>query len=294
MNERLDKYLSNTEELTRTQAVKLIEAGNCIVNGVVITSKKHIVDAGDIVEVEIPEAELVDVLPEDIPLDVRYEDEDVIVLNKPRGMVVHPAPRHYMGTLVNALMFHCGNSLSGINGIIRPGIVHRIDKDTSGLIIVAKNDNAHLSLAEQLKKHTMTREYEAVVHGQVKNESGTVDAPIGRSVSDRKKMCITTKNSRAAITHYEVIARYDKFTHIRLKLETGRTHQIRVHMNYIGHSVAGDMVYGNPKQSSKYAFLNGQCLHARKLFFFHPVSGRQVEVACDLPDYFMGFLERIK
>jgi len=287
---RLDKFLSeHIPELTRTQAANLIEAGNCRVNGVITESKKQIVKIGSEVVVSIPEPEPVDILPEDIELDVRYEDDYVIVVNKLRGMVVHPANTVTSGTLVNALMFKCGKSLSGINGIIRPGIVHRIDKDTSGLIAVAKNDKAHLSLAEQLRERTMLREYEAVVHGRVKSESGTVDAPIGRSVSDRTKMCITGKNSREAVTHYEVVEYYDKFTHIRLRLKTGRTHQIRVHMAYIGNPVAGDSVYGNGKPSG----LNGQCLHAKKLGFSHPVTEKYIEIESELPEYFAEFLKAL-
>jgi len=241
----------------------------------------------------VPEPEPAVFLPENIPLNICHEDDSLIVVNKPKGMVVHPASGIYTGTLVNVLMFHCGGSLSGINGVIRPGIVHRIDKDTSGLLVAAKNDAAHLSLAEQLKEHTMTREYEAVVHGRLKAETGTVNAPIGRSVSDRKKMCVTTKNAREAVTHYEVIGWYDSFTHLRLRLETGRTHQIRVHMAYIGHPVAGDFVYGNRKacKLSELFGLDSQCLHARKLGFVHPKSGEYVEYNSELPEYFLKVLE---
>jgi len=283
---RLDKFISEqTEgEITRSAAVKLIEDGNCTVNGKTV-QKNYKLKAGDKVVIEIPEAVDVDILPENIPLDIVYEDNDLLVVNKPKGMVVHPAPGHYSGTLVNALMYHCKDSLSGINGEIRPGIVHRIDKDTSGLLIVAKNDTAHKGLAAQIKEHSFTREYEAVVNGAVK-EDGVVNAPIGRHKTDRKKMCVTTENSREAVTHYFVIERFTDSTHLRLRLETGRTHQIRVHMAYIGHSVAGDEVYGNGKPKS----LMGQCLHAKKIGFVHPVTGEYLEFDSELPEYFKKFL----
>ena len=283
---RLDKFISEqTEgEITRSAAVKLIEDGNCTVNGKAV-QKNYKLKAGDKVVIEITEAVDVDILPENIPLDIVYEDNDLLVVNKPKGMVVHPAPGHYLGTLVNALMYHCKDSLSGINGEIRPGIVHRIDKDTSGLLIVAKNDTAHKGLAAQIKEHSFTREYEAVVNGAVK-EDGVVNAPIGRHKTDRKKMCVTTENSREAVTHYFVIERFADSTHLRLRLETGRTHQIRVHMAYIGHSVAGDEVYGNGKPKS----LMGQCLHAKKIGFVHPVTGEYLEFDSELPEYFKKFL----
>ncbi len=283
---RLDKFVSEqTEgEITRSAAVKLIEDGNCTVNGKVV-AKNYKLKANDKIAVEIPEAVDVDILPENIPLDIVYEDNDLLVVNKPKGMVVHPAPGHYSGTLVNALMYHCKDSLSGINGEIRPGIVHRIDKDTSGLLIVAKNDTAHKGLAAQIKEHSFTREYEAVVNGSIK-EDGIVNAPIGRHKTDRKKMCVTTENSREAVTHYFVIENFVDSTHLRLRLETGRTHQIRVHMAYIGHSVAGDEVYGNGKPKS----LMGQCLHAKKIGFVHPVTGGYLEFDSELPDYFKKFL----
>jgi 23S rRNA pseudouridine1911/1915/1917 synthase len=285
---RLDKFISENFEATRTQAVKLIEAGNCTVNGVVVSSKKYLVKEDDRVEVEIPPPEICEALPEDIPLDVCYEDSDVIVVNKPKGMVVHPAVGHHSGTLVNALMWKYRDCDSQLE---RAGIVHRLDKDTSGLLAVAKTEKAHLSLSEQLKNRTITREYEAVVNGRVKQTFGEVNAPIGRSVSDRKKMCVTTKGtSREALTYYEVVEVYDRFTHLRLRLNSGRTHQIRVHMSYIGHSVAGDSVYGNGKPTS----LNGQCLHAKRLVFIHPGTGNQVEVISDLPSYFTEFVNEIK
>ena len=226
---------------------------------------------------------------ENIPLDIVYEDADVIVVNKPKGLVVHPAAGHWSGTLVNALMYHCGGSLSGINGEIRPGIVHRIDKDTSGLLMVAKNDFAHLRLSEQIKEHSFTREYETVVCGGIK-EDGTVNAPIGRHKTDRKKMCVTPENSREAVTHYFVLERFPGYTHLRVRLETGRTHQIRVHMAYLGHPVAGDPVYGN----GKHAWLEGQCLHAKKIGFVHPRTGEYMEFDSELPDYFRKFLKSIE
>lgn len=283
---RFDKFVSEqTEgEITRSAAVKLIEDGNCTVNGKTV-AKNYKLKAGDKIVVEIPDAVDVDILPENIPLDIVYEDNDLLVVNKPKGMVVHPAPGHYSGTLVNALMYHCKDSLSGINGEIRPGIVHRIDKDTSGLLIVAKNDMAHKGLAAQIKEHSFTREYEAVVNGSIK-EDGVVNAPIGRHKTDRKKMCVTTENSREAVTHYFVIENFTDSTHLRLRLETGRTHQIRVHMAYIGHSVAGDEVYGNGKPKS----LMGQCLHAKKIGFIHPVTGEYLEFDSELPEYFKKFL----
>ena len=225
--------------------------------------------------------------PEEIPLDIVYEDNDLLVVNKPKGMVVHPAAGNRTGTLVNALLAHCGDSLSGINGVIRPGIVHRIDKDTSGLLIVAKNDAAHRSLATQIKAHSFTREYQAVVYGKLRQDDGTIDAPIGRSTADRKKMAVTEKNSRSAVTHYHVLARYDGFTHVALRLETGRTHQIRVHMAWLGHPVAGDPVYG-PKKVI--ASLGGQCLHAGKIGFEHPRTGEWMEFESPLPPYFTKFL----
>ena len=283
--DRLDKFLSESvEDLTRSAAVKLIEDKNCLVNGKAV-AKNYKLRAGDAVKLEIPDAISVDILPENIPLDIVYEDDDLLVVNKPKGMVVHPAPGHYSGTLVNALMYHCKDSLSGINGEIRPGIVHRIDKDTSGLLIVAKNDTAHRGLAGQIKEHSFTREYEAVVNGSVK-EDGTVNAPIGRHKLDRKKMCVTTENSREAVTHYFVIENFGDMTHLRLRLETGRTHQIRVHMAYIGHSVAGDEVYGTGKPKS----LMGQCLHAKKIGFVHPVTNEYLEFDSELPEYFKKFL----
>lgn len=288
---RLDRLLGErVESLTRSAADKLIDEGRAVLGGIAL-SKSYRCRAGDVLVLKVPEPVPLDVRPEPIPLDIPYEDADLLVVNKPKGMVVHPAPGNRDGTLVNALLAHCGRSLSGINGVLRPGIVHRIDKDTSGLLIVAKNDFAHRDLAQQIKEHSFTRIYEAVVHGNLKEDDGTVDAPIGRHPVERKKMAVTDKNSRNAVTHYHVIARYGAFTHVQLKLETGRTHQIRVHMAYIGHPVAGDPVYG-PKKPA--AGLNGQCLHARVVGFRHPRDGRYVEIVSDLPPYFVDFLERIK
>ena len=288
---RLDKFLSvRVEELTRSAAERLAEQGR-VSSGGKILDKKYRLRAGDAIEVLLPEPVGLDVLPEAIPLDIRYEDADLLVVNKPKGMVVHPAAGHASGTLVNALLAHCGDSLSGINGVIRPGIVHRIDKDTSGLLIVAKNDFAHQRLAEQIKEHSFTRMYEAVVHGNLKEDTGTIDAPIGRHPTDRKRMAVTEKNSRHAVTHFEVLARYKGFTHVRLKLETGRTHQIRVHMAYIGHPVAGDPVYGPKKPVPN---LDGQCLHARVIGFVHPRTGEYLEITSELPAYFTAFLDKLK
>ena len=284
---RLDKLIADGTELSRSAAVKLIEQGNVLVNGS-LAGKKDIPAAGSAVEITLPEPQSTDILPENIPLDIVYEDDDLLVVNKPKGMVVHPAAGHYSGTLVNALMFHCGDSLSGINGEIRPGIVHRIDKDTSGLLMVAKNDLAHIGLSEQIKEHSFTREYETVVCGGIK-EDGTVNAPIGRHKTDRKKMCVTTENSREAVTHYFVEQTYRNNTLVRLRLETGRTHQIRVHMAYIGHPVTGDEVYGNGSPK----WLCGQCLHAKKIGFIHP-DGRYMEFDSELPDYFKKLLANLE
>ncbi len=288
---RLDKYLGeHLEDVSRSAAEKLIAEGFVSVNGKK-QGKSCKCSAGDLVETEIPDPKPLTVEAQVIPLEIPYEDSDLLVVNKPKGMVVHPAAGHADGTLVNALMAHCGASLSGINGVLRPGIVHRIDKDTSGLLIVAKNDFAHRSLAAQIKVHSFTRIYEAVVLGNLKDDAGTVDAPIGRSPADRKKMAVTERHSRHAVTHYEVIARYQGYTHVRLKLETGRTHQIRVHMAYLGHPVAGDTVYG-PKKAVP--GLEGQCLHARVIGFRHPRDGRYLEITSTLPAYFTEFLNRLK
>ncbi len=289
--ERIDKVICSQCQMTsRSAAQKILDDGNVSVNGKTV-GKNYKVRSGDKVAVVIPKPRELEVNAEDIPLDVRYEDDDLLVVNKPKGMVVHPAAGNYDGTLVNALLHHCKGSLSGINGVIRPGIVHRIDKDTSGLLIVAKNDFAHISLADQIKAHSFTREYQSVVYGHFKCSEGTVDAPIGRHPVDRKKMTVTTKNSKNAVTHYEVIEEYKDFTHLRLRLETGRTHQIRVHMSYIGHPVAGDPVYGPKKVIEQ---LGGQCLHAGLIGFKHPRNGKYIEISSELPGYFTDFLRRIR
>lgn len=285
---RIDKYVSDNIALTRSAVQGLISRGAVTADGKAV-SKNYKLRGGEMLTVEIPEPEPMDAVPENIPLNIVYEDDDLLVVNKPKGMVVHPAHGNYTGTLVNALLYHCGGSLSGINGVIRPGIVHRIDKNTSGLLIVAKNDASHLKLAEQIKAHSFTREYEAVVTGALKNTSGTVDAPIGRHKTDRKKMCVTPENSRNAITHYEVLKQYGGYAHVRLRLETGRTHQIRVHMAYIGHPVLGDDVYGKP-----YKGLEGQCLHARKIGFIHPSTDEYMEFSSELPEYFQSVLRKLE
>lgn len=289
--ERLDKVISaNVGSFTRSYAQKLIENKCVTVDEEVVDNKNFKIKEHKMIKIAVPEPEMLDLKPENIPLEIVYEDDDLLIVNKPKGMVVHPAPGNYSGTLVNALMYHCGESLSSINGTIRPGIVHRIDKDTSGLLIVAKNDFSHKNLAEQIKNHSFSREYEAVVYGNLKNDTGTINAPIGRHKIDRKKMAVTNENSRNAVTHYTVLKRYKNFTHVRLKLETGRTHQIRVHMAYIGHPVAGDPIYG-PKRVIKN--LNGQCLHAKHIGFVHPKTSKYIEFESDLPDYFKKFLKTL-
>ena len=288
--ERVDVFLSRSiENMTRSASAKLLEEGAVLLCGKPV-KKNYKMCLGDELEVTLPEPEPVAAIPQNIPLDVVYEDEDVIVVNKPVGMVVHPAAGHPDGTLVNALLYHCGNSLSGINGQLRPGIVHRIDRDTSGLIISAKNDLAHQCLADQLQDHSLYREYEAVCVGNLKEDTGTVDAPIGRHPVDRKKMAIDHKNGRNAVTHYTVLARYPGYTHIQCRLETGRTHQIRVHLASTGHPLLGDVVYGSKKP---YPGLAGQCLHARKLSFVHPRSGERMTVECPLPDWFTQVLTKL-
>ena len=288
---RIDAWLAaHVEGLTRSAAAKLLESGGVAVNGV-SAAKNYRLTGGETVEVTRPEAEEIAVEPQDIPLDVVYEDQDVIVVNKPVGLVVHPAPGHPDGTLVNALLHHCGDSLSGIGGEKRPGIVHRIDRDTSGLIIAAKSDAAHLALSAQLSDHTLARTYECLVMGNLRQDSGTVDAPIGRHPTDRKKMAVNTRNGRRAVTHWEVIARYNGVTHVRCRLETGRTHQIRVHMAYIGHPILGDTVYGAKKPVPG---LTGQCLHAVGLRFIHPRTGEMVELHCPLPEEFLAQLRKLE
>ena len=286
---RVDAFLASVlEELSRSQIQKLLEEGHVQLGGKPV-KKNAKTTAGQAYEVEVPEPREIGILPEDIPLDIVYEDADVIVINKPKGLVVHPAAGHWSGTLVNALMYHC-KDLSGINGALRPGIVHRIDMDTSGLLIVAKNDFAHQKLAAQLKDHTLARTYEAIVCGNIKEDRGTIDAPIGRHPVDRKKMAVTEKNSREAVTHWEVVARYRGYTHLRLRLETGRTHQIRVHLSHRNHPILGDVVYGHKKPELGQ---ESQCLHAKELTFLHPRTDEPVTVACDLPDYFRTALGKL-
>ena len=286
---RLDAFLSADGALTRSQAARLIAEGRVRVNGKP-AAKSARLSGGETVTVDVPQLRETALPPQDIPLDVVYEDDDVIVVNKPTGLVVHPAPGHPDGTLVNALLHHCGDSLSGIGGEKRPGIVHRIDRDTSGLIIAAKNDAAHLALSAQLKDHSLSRTYECLVTGNMKQDSGTVDAPIGRSSADRKKMAVVP-TGRRAVTHWEVVARSPGVTHLRCRLETGRTHQIRVHMAYIGHPILGDTVYGAKKPVPG---LTGQCLHAAGLRFVHPRTGEPVELHCPLPPEFTAMLQKLQ
>ena len=289
--ERLDAFLARSvENLSRSGAQKLLDEGCVLLRGKP-GRKNDKLKAGDPVEVTIPEPKAVDIAPKEMPLDIIYEDDDVLVLNKPKGLVVHPAAGHQDDTLVNGLLYAMGDSLSGINGELRPGIVHRIDKDTSGLLAVAKNDLAHAVLASQLKDHSMARTYEAIVCGGFREDSGTVDAPIGRHPSDRKKMCVTQRNSKNAVTHWEVVARYRGYTHVRCRLETGRTHQIRVHMAHIGHPILGDTVYGHKKSELGQ---DSQCLHAGVLCFRHPRDGRPVIVHAPLPEYFRQVLEKLE
>ena len=285
--ERIDALLARlVPELTRSAAQRLLEEGLVTLGGVPVKKNRR-TEPGEVYAALLPEPELPEPEPQDIPLDIVYEDADVVVVNKPRGMVVHPAPGHPDGTLVNALLRHCGESLSGVGGERRPGIVHRIDKDTSGLIIAAKNDYAHLALSAQLADRSLSRVYEAVARGEFREEAGTVNAPIGRHPTERKRMAVTERGSRPAVTHWEVIARYRGWTHIRCRLETGRTHQIRVHMAYIGHPLLGDMVYGAKKPERG---LEGQCLHARELKFLHPRTGEAIHLSTELPEYFQQVL----
>ena len=289
-NQRLDAFLaSSLDGLTRSQATRLIESGEVAVNERAV-SKSYKLAGGEDIAVTLPEPEPVEAVPQDIPLDVVYEDADVIVVNKPSGMVVHPAPGHPDGTLVNALLYHCAGTLSGIGGALRPGIVHRIDRDTSGLIIAAKNDAAHQYLSAQLADHTLARTYECIVVGKLREDRGTVDAPIARHPTDRKRMAVVA-GGREAVTHWEVIARYPGYTHVRCRLETGRTHQIRVHMAYIGHPILGDTVYGAKKEVPG---LTGQCLHAVGLRFLHPRTHEVVELSCPLPEEFTRMLQKIR
>ena len=288
--ERLDKWLSGQESLAMTRSALQVrmEHGDVTVNGKKVP-KNYRQKAGDQVLVQLPEPEPLELHPENIPLDIVYEDDDLLVVNKPKGMVVHPAPGHATGTLVHALLYHCGDRLSSINGIIRPGIVHRIDRFTSGLLMVAKNDMAHQSLSAQIAAHSFTREYQAVAMGHFREAEGTISAPIGRHPVDRKKMRVTEKNSKPATTHYTVIAEYPRATHLRLRLETGRTHQIRVHLAYLGHPILGDDVYGKA-----FPGIEGQCLHAAKIGFIHPSTGQYLEFESPLPEYFEKVLRKLK
>lgn len=290
--QRIDRYLSDElEDRSRSYIQKIMKEGYVKVNQKPVKSNYRL-SFGDSVEVTLPEAKEPDIVPENIPLDILYEDQDIIMINKPKQMVVHPAPGHYSGTLVNALMYHCGDELSGINGCMRPGIVHRIDMDTTGSLVVCKNDKAHQSLSEQLKVHSIRRIYVAIVHGNIKEDSGTVNAPIGRHPTDRKKMSTHCKNGRDAVTHYKVLERFGDYTYIQCELETGRTHQIRVHMASIGHPLVGDEVYGPKKCPFK--GLQGQTLHARTLGIFHPTTGKYLEVNAPLPEYFIELLDRLR
>ena len=285
---RLDKWAAALElELTRCAVQGLIASKHVTVNGRAVP-KNYRPKAGEQICIEVPPPEEIEIVPQDIPLDIVYEDDDLLVVNKPKGMVVHPAAGNYDETLVNALMFHCKGSLSGINGVIRPGIVHRIDKNTSGLLIVAKNDFAHQGLAEQIKVHSFTREYEAIAVGHFRDSEGTINAPIGRHPADRKKMCVTEKNSKEAVTHYTVVEQFANAAYLRLKLETGRTHQIRVHLSYIGHPIYGDDVYGKAVKGTQ-----GQCLHARKIGFVHPRTGAYLEFEREAPAYFQKLLDKM-
>ncbi len=287
---RLDVFVSEELEISRSLAQSVISDGGVRVNGFVC-AKNYRISGGENIEVTLPEIKELEATPEDIPVDIVYEDEHLLVVDKPKGMVVHPAAGNESGTLVNALLYHCRGRLSSINGVIRPGIVHRIDKDTSGLLIVAKTDEAHRGLASQIAAHSFTRRYEAIADGNIKEDRGTIDLPIGRSEKDRKKMAVTYKNSRNAVTHYRVIKRYNGYTHLELTLETGRTHQIRVHLSHIGHPVTGDEVYGSGK-SNKFGLV-GQCLFARYISFVHPVTNETLSFEADYPEYFTETLEKL-
>lgn len=296
---RIDAYIADNSELTRSAAAKLVESGDILVNGKTV-AKNCKLKAGDVVDVELPEPAPDKAEPENIPLDVIYEDDDIIVVNKPSGMVVHPAAGNPCGTLVNALLYHCKGSLSGIGGVVRPGIVHRIDKDTSGLLVVAKNDDAHNFLSEKLKTHEVSRIYYAIVIGSFSEDEGTVDAPIGRHPSDRKKMAVLKEGqgtARNAVTHYKTLARYKGFSLVRCQLETGRTHQIRVHMAYKGHPLLGDSVYGGGKtqfEASNKGLISGQCLHAKELMLTHPKTGKEMHFECQLPEEMKKIIEKLE
>ncbi|MEF9917251.1 MAG: RluA family pseudouridine synthase [Lachnospiraceae bacterium] len=285
---RIDKYLAQQlTDLSRSYIQRLIKEEQVKVNNTVVRSNYKVVD-NDSVQIIIPDSIMPDILPEDIPLDILYEDADILVVNKPKGMVVHPSPGHYSGTLVNALMYHCKDNLSGINGVLRPGIVHRIDMNTTGSLIICKNDMAHQEIAKQLKEHSITRKYHAIVQGSIKLDAGTIDQPIGRHINDRKKMAVNYKNGKAAITHYKVLQRFHKYTYIECQLETGRTHQIRVHMASIHHPLLGDDVYGSGSSSFQ---LQGQTLHAKLLGIHHPRTKEYIEVEAPLPEYFLDLLK---
>lgn len=289
--ERIDRFLcTDLGDLSRSYIQKLLKEGAIRVNGKSVKANYKL-NAGDEIRVQIPDPEPLDILPEDIPLDIIYEDDDILVVNKPKGMVVHPAPGHYSHTLVNAVLYHCGGSLSGINGVLRPGIVHRIDMDTTGSLLICKNDRAHQILADELKEHNITRRYHAVVHGNLKEDTGTVNAPIGRHPVDRKKMSTKAPNGRHAVTHYRVLERFGNYTYIECELETGRTHQIRVHLASIGHPILGDTVYGPAKCPFK---LEGQTLHAKILGIVHPSTGKYMEFDAPLPEYFVTLLKRLR
>lgn len=294
---RLDAFIGyNTDELSRSYAVKLIEKGRVSINGKTVTSKKHAVAEGDTVTIDMPEPEVLEVSAENIPIEIVYEDDDVAVINKPRGMVVHPGPGNYSGTLVNAIMYHMGDSLSSINGVIRPGIVHRIDKDTSGLLMIAKNDKAHESLAAQLKEHSVTREYTALVYDNIREDELTIDLPIGRDERNRMRNAVNGSGARNAVTHIKVLERFGKYTLVKARLETGRTHQIRVHMAYMHHPLVGDELYGPRRQSSKTEGIEvrGQLLHAGTLGFIHPSTNEYIEFHSELPDVFQNVVTKLR
>lgn len=289
--ERIDKCISNyVETLSRSYIQKIIKEGKAYINDAPVKSN-YKVRVDDKVQFTIPDCEEPNIPPQDIPLDIIYEDKDILIVNKPKNMVVHPAPGHYEGTLVNAIMYHCHNDLSGINGVLRPGVVHRIDKDTTGSLIICKNDEAHRKIAEQLKEHSITRKYRAIVYGRISADEGVIDAPIGRHPTDRKKMAINERNGKSAITHYKVLERFEKYTYIECQLETGRTHQIRVHMTSIGHPLLGDEVYGSAKCPFK---LEGQTLHAMTIGFIHPSTNQYVEYEAPLPEYFERLLQILR
>lgn len=286
---RIDKWLSeNIEDLSRASAQKLLKDGNILINSCTV-NKNYKLRINDVIDINIPDPVMLDVVPQNIPIEIVYEDDDLLVVNKPKGMVVHPAAGNPDGTLVNALLYHCKGRLSSINGVIRPGIVHRIDKYTSGLLIVAKNDNSHTHIARQIKEHTFTREYFGIVCGKIKDEENTINAPIGRHKYNRKKMAVTESNSKNAVTHYKVLEAFEKYSLLRFILETGRTHQIRVHMAYIGHPILGDDVYGKPFKG-----IEGQCLHAKKIGFVHPTTNEYMEFDSELPDYFKDILKKVR